>query len=479
MYSNGKGVKQSFLMAKELYELAIEQGLVEAMANLGVLYANGSGVEKDIAKARDLFIKAEDLGDEDAIKYLKVLDDMEREEASLDPHAIVCSMCGLPETPTRSFSKTKCPCKSTWYCNTKCQKKHWKMHRNDCKRLIAEIKRKKKMEKEALREQIVTDATMDKDETDKPMPKKEDLNDDDGDDGKEKKEKMSTTSPQQKKEKNKKTEADEEEGDECPICLENLPKVTSQFTRWTCCGNGIHKHCFKDMQSMSMADNCPFCRAKTPTSEEEQVKNLRPWVKKKKAWAQQLMGQQYYQGKGVKQSYEMAKMLYELAAQQGFATAITSLGFMYKTGLGVEQSYKKAKEYYEQAAQQGDVTAMSNLGTMYERGEGVKQSYEMARIPFEQAAQQGDADAMCNLGRMNEHGQGVEQAYEKAKEYYEQAAQLGYAQAQYYLGRMYATGEGVLKNETKAHALWTLAAAQGDENSIEMLPILKKNMKRS
>jgi hypothetical protein len=38
---------------------------------------------------------------------------------------------------------------------------------------------------------------------------------------------------------------------------------------------------------MNMADNCPFCRAKTSTSEEEVVKQLRPCVKKKKAWAQQ------------------------------------------------------------------------------------------------------------------------------------------------------------------------------------------------
>ena len=76
-------------------------------------------------------------------------------------------------------------------------------------------------------------------------------------------------------------------------------------------------------------------------------------------------------------------------------------------------------------------------------------------------------------------GQGVEQSYEKAKEHYEQAAQLGDAQAQYHLGRMYATGEGVVKNEAEAHALWTLAAAQGDDQSINMLPILEKNMTKS
>jgi len=85
----------------------------------------------------------------------------------------------------------------------------------------------------------------------------------------------------------------EEEGDECPICLEILPKDTTKFNRFTCCGNGIHTHCFKDMESMKMAGACPFCRASRPSSDEEAVIQLRPWVKKKKAWAQNSMGQLY------------------------------------------------------------------------------------------------------------------------------------------------------------------------------------------
>jgi TPR repeat protein len=440
MYQNGRGIKQSFLMAKELYELAIQQEDVDSMINLGVLYGNGSGVEKDIAKARNLFIKAEALGNETATTYLKILDDKEREDAALDPSSIVCSFCGLPETQTRNFSKTKCPCKSTWYCNTNCQKKHWKMHRNDCKRLIAEMKQEKKMKKEALSKRNTDDTTRTKDEADKPVPKKENLNDgdDDGDDdGIEK----TSTSPQQKNKEKLKTE-EEKEGDECPICLEELPKFGNQFTRFTCCGKGIHTHCFKDMESMKMAGTCPFCRASRPT-QEEQVKYLRPWVKKKKAWAQNMMGQAYRDGEGVKQSYEMARRLFEQAAQQGDANAICSLGLMYYQGHSVEQSYEKAKEHYEQAAQLGHSNAQFSLGFMYH------------------------------------NGQGVEQSYEKAKEYYEQAAQLGHPNAQYHLGRMYATGEGVVKNEIKAHALWTLAASQGDIDAIEMLPILEKNMKKS
>ena len=41
------------------------------------------------------------------------------------------------------------------------------------------------------------------------------------------------------------------------------------------------------------------------------------------------LGQMYLEGTGVKQSYVMARMLYELAAQQGYVSAIYNLGVMY------------------------------------------------------------------------------------------------------------------------------------------------------
>jgi TPR repeat protein len=251
------------------------------------------------------------------------------------------------------------------------------------------------------------------------------------------KEKSGTKEP-----KEKTNEKEEEEGDECPICLEILPKDATQFVRWSCCGNGMHMHCDKDLHSMKMDGTCPLCRAKTPSSHEEIVKQLHPWVKKKKAWAMSLMGEMYRDGTGVKQSYEMARMLYEQAAQQGDTDAIFSLGEMYYHGGGVEQSYEKAKEYYEQAADLGYASAMYNLGIMYDDGFGVEQSYE------------------------------------KAKEYYEQSADLGCSDAQCALGFLYATGQGVTKDESKAKTWWTASAAQGHEKAMENLKILEMKMKQ-
>ena len=281
---------------------------------------------------------------------------------------VYCSSCNEPQPSGQTFRKCS-GCRTVQYCNTTCQKKHWKEHRTECERL-----RKEKEE----------------DTTNNNLP------------------------------------PTYEEGDECPICLEILPKDVTKFLFFTCCGNGIHVHCFKDMESMKMSGTCPFCRAKTPTSQEEAIKYLRPWVKKKKAWALANMGRMYYHGKGVKQSYEMARILFEQTAQQGDASAMFDLGVMYAQGLGVEQSYERAVEYYEQAAQQGDASAMYELGVMYEGGEGVEQSYERAIEYYKRAAEQGHVNAMANLGHLYIQGDGVDQSDELAREWWTKAANVGH-----------------------------------------------------
>jgi TPR repeat protein len=146
-----------------------------------------------------------------------------------------------------------------------------------------------------------------------------------------------------------------------------------------------------------MGQNCPFCRAKTPTSDEEAVKQLRPWVKKKKAWAMSMMAEMYHHGQGVQQSYEMARMLYKLAAQQGDVNAMYDLGFMYQHGEGVEQSYEKAFEHYEQAAQLGYAKAQYNLGCCYANGHGVSKDKKKAHALWTLAAAQGHENAIKNL----------------------------------------------------------------------------------
>jgi hypothetical protein len=227
---------------------------------------------------------------------------------------------------------------------------------------------------------------------------------------------------------------------ECCICLENLPKDTTKFNRscnrLTCCGQGMHNYCANDWTSMKMSKSCPMCRAKTPTSDEEHVKYLRPWVKKKKVWALTMMAHRYYTGNGVKQSYAMAKRLFEQASQQGNVAAMTDLGVMYCKGQGIEQSYESAVKYYEQAAQLGHADAQFNLGLMYERGTGVTRSNKKAKEYWELAVEQGNPQAMSCLGGLYANGDGVERNVTKARELFTNAAEQGHQGAIKYLKQL-------------------------------------------
>jgi len=149
-------------------------------------------------------------------------------------------------------------------------------------------------------------------------------------------------------------------------------------------------------------NSCPLCRTKIPSSFEENIVQLRPWVEKGKAWAQSMLGQRYAHGLGVDQSYQRAKELYELSASQGQATAQFSLGHMYTTGQGVDQSYERAIEYYEAAAKQGHADAQYGLGFLYANGQGVEKSFETASEWWMKSAEQGEDSAIKGLQALDE-----------------------------------------------------------------------------
>jgi len=198
----------------------------------------------------------------------------------------------------------------------------------------------------------------------------------------------------------------QEEEDVCPVCIEALQKNANKFIRYTCCGKGIHKWCDEGIDASSLSyeqkRSCPLCRTKFPKSDEETVEQLRPWVEKGKAWAQNSLGQMYRDGEGVDQSYQHARDLFELAASQGNAIAQYNLGVMYSKGQGVDQSHERAAEYYEAAANQGHANAQNNLGALYYNGDGVEQSFETAHAWWMKSAEQGNENAIKNLQMLDE-----------------------------------------------------------------------------
>ena len=124
-----------------------------------------------------------------------------------------------------------------------------------------------------------------------------------------------------------------------------------------------------------------MCRAKTVAiGSKEDIKRLRGWVKKGKAWAMAMLAEYYRHGVGVKQSDKKEIELLEMAAKRGNATAQYNLGQSYNQGSqGLTQSSKTALELFTLAAEQGYAGAQYSLGAMYAIGDGIEQSYSKAR----------------------------------------------------------------------------------------------------
>ena len=66
MYSNGRGVDQSYEKAVEWFQKAAEQGLAVAQYHLGDMYYDGTGVEESNEKAAEWYLKAAEQGFADA-----------------------------------------------------------------------------------------------------------------------------------------------------------------------------------------------------------------------------------------------------------------------------------------------------------------------------------------------------------------------------------------------------------------------------
>ena len=60
--------------------------------------------------------------------------------------------------------------------------------------------------------------------------------------------------------------------------------------------------------SRAQKDRCHECRTEYPETDEGNVKQVRVWVDKGKAWAQTTLANDYQFGTGVPQSYEEASL---------------------------------------------------------------------------------------------------------------------------------------------------------------------------
>ena len=137
------------------------------------------------------------------------------------------------------------------------------------------------------------------------------------------------------------------------------------------CGQTTCGECRRELERTST--DCPTCRAPFQVSEIEMVCRL-------------------------------TRLLDTREPGRHTQRAYTSLGSMYYRGTGVEQSFSDAAHWYQLAAENGDASAQSSLGVMYFNGYGVVQDYGMAEAMFRLGAAQDHPPAQCHLGVMADQG---------------------------------------------------------------------------
>jgi len=114
-------------------------------------------------------------------------------------------------------------------------------------------------------------------------------------------------------------------------------------------------------------------------------------------------------------NYEKAFKIFKPLADNGYASAQTSLGWLYDNGLGRKEDNVEAVKWYQKAANQDDHYALYILGLMYAHGEGVRRDQIKSFELTQRSAKQAYAPAQYNLGVAYKFGQGVTKSLSKSK----------------------------------------------------------------
>ena len=245
----------------------------------------------------------------------------------------ICANCGKEGEEDNMNTCNKC--KTAYYCNVACKKKHKSKHKKKCERRLAELHD----------EQLFTE----------PPPR-----------------------------------------EECPICFLPLPLLI-QFK--SCCGKLICEGCNVSMMMEDIKKGkeweefgmCPYCRAPAQVSDEDNIKGIKSLMENGNADAFYELAGYYAQGiKGMPQNSAKANELWLKAGELGCANAYYNLGNSYYHGRGVAIDKKKAKYYFELAAIAGNIYARYNLGFL-EEGAG---NHHRAYKHFILAARVGEKDSL-------------------------------------------------------------------------------------
>ncbi|MBQ4344809.1 MAG: sel1 repeat family protein [Muribaculaceae bacterium] len=228
---------------------------------------------------------------------------------------------------------------------------------------------------------------------------------------------------------------------------------------------------------------------------------------------QNVVGNWYFEGKHVDQSYATAAKWWSNAAANGSVDAIGNLGICYHFGLGVECDTVKAKGLYIKSIEKGSLDLFEVLAEVgedgdelcsivvaecYLKGIGVGRNKDKAieylsrvakdgsvnaqrelalvllndknpkdaAVWFKRAADGGDLVSTYYYGWLLYNGRGVSRDVQNGVIYLLKAAEGGLPQSQYFVGTIYASGKGLPLDETQAVEWFTRAACGDNANAM-------------
>jgi hypothetical protein len=135
---------------------------------------------------------------------------------------------------------------------------------------------------------------------------------------------------------------------------------------------------------------------------EEQVFWLKRSAELGNSLAMVLLGNCYWNGRGVPKDFAEAVKRYEEAAKKENGLGMDLLGRCYLNGIVKPQDDKQAVFWFESGAKVGEIAAMNDLGECYRDGRGVPKDVTKAAKLFKEAAEKGSPIAKNNLDRIEE-----------------------------------------------------------------------------
>jgi len=258
----------------------------------------------------------------------------------------MCANCGKGGEGEDNIQLKSCTaCKSVKYCNKECQIAHRPQHKKECKKRVKELHDEKLF---------------------KVPPPNED----------------------------------------CPICFIQVPLRHTGSKYMACCGKRVCSGCIFANAKL-LGDLCPFCRAPSTTSDEENNERLLKRQKVGDAMAWWVLGCHSSEGAcGFPQDQDKALELWHKGCG---AEAYYNIAKHFD-GDNVQQNKKKARHYYELAAMRGFVFARHNLANL----ELLSGNLDRALKHYMISAGGGDDSSIKQIKMLFENGLATKNDYEKA-----------------------------------------------------------------